>query len=187
MDVPQEQRFHFHDGSSVGSLKELLKRLENIGYREFYQHVNTEKNDFANWVRHVLHNEELASDMEKVTSIVETVEIINDFLRPRPATAPHDDIQSRIEEERLEIRVPVEEKPREAPPQEEHLAAIQEHLDKREDPAAESQAAATEHPANPDEHVLSKDDYTRLIVKDFMYGLIFGLIIGLILGRILSF
>ena len=31
------------------------------------------------------------------------------------------------------------------------------------------------------------DDQMRLIVKDFMYGLVFGLVIGIILGRIISF
>lgn len=192
--MDHEQRFHFEDGGSVGSLEELRDRLEGISYQEFYNHVNAEKNDFANWVRGVLQNEELATDMEKVTSIVETVEIMNDSINP--LQGPHDDIQSKIEEEALDMHVetvPTTEPVVEHSEEVADLDVIQEQVEEpqpdeqpEELPEIQHEPEATPE-QKPEEHVLSQQDYTRLIVKDFMYGLIFGLIIGVILGRILSF
>ena len=107
--MEDHEKFHFRDGSAAGSLEELRDILEHISYQEFYHHVNTEKNDFANWIRDTHSNAELADDLEKVTSIVESVEIINDFVHPLAKDHTHDDIQSKIEEEELKIEIPVED------------------------------------------------------------------------------
>ncbi|MDD9954218.1 MAG: hypothetical protein OXR66_07850 [Candidatus Woesearchaeota archaeon] len=156
--MEQEKQFHFQDGSAVGDLEELQAKIEALSYDEFYHHVNAEKNDFASWVRHVLQFESVADELDKVTSIVETVEIINDHLNPQPVEAPHEDIQSKIEES-LDIH-PTEE-------------PVQEHTPQEAAPAAEE----------PAQH----HDHVRMIVKDFMYGLVFGLVIGIVLGRLLTF
>jgi hypothetical protein len=198
MDIPHEKRFHFHDGSSVGTLEELRDKIRGISYQEFYRHVNAEKSDFANWVRYVLKEEELAKDLEKVSSIVETVEILGDFLEPRSVSSLTGDMQERIEEE-LDVHVPMrpdreQERQMRSPPipatQEDapfDVRTIEEHLrvsgTEEEIPRTASETIG----APMSEHILSQGDYTRLIVKDFMYGLVFGLIIGLILGRIISF
>lgn len=185
MDIPHEKRFHFRDDASVGSLEELKEKLEGISYPEFYHHVNDEKNDFAEWVRHVLEDEELADNLGKVTSIVETVEIIEDHLRPKPVEDVSETVQTKIEDE-IGVHVPVEDVPTTAPETAVHTGETTEMEVAHEESGAEhdpEDTTDTEH----GEHVLSQHDYTRLIVKDFMYGLIFGLIIGLILGRILSF
>lgn len=195
MDIPHEKHFHFRDGTAVGSLDGLKEKLEGIGYQEFYHHVNDEKNDFANWVRHVLDEEALADDLEKVTSIVETVEILENHLHPRPLEETSEDLQTKIEDE-IGVHVPVEDVPTTAPQETTQIEVLEEHehdhgepddvLD--EDAHEDSRPHHAEHAqATHDEHVLTQHDYTKLIVKDFMYGLIFGLIIGLILGRILSF
>jgi hypothetical protein len=108
MGIPFEKRFHFRDGSSVGSLEELREKIETVSYQEFYHHVNADKNDFANWIQHVMNNERLATDLRHVTSIVETVEIINDHLHPRPVAAPQTDLQSQIEKSVLDAPLPAE-------------------------------------------------------------------------------
>lgn len=177
MNIPPEKQFHFRDGTSIGSLDQLKEKLEGISYQEFYHHVNDEKNDFANWVRYVLRDEDLADDLEKVTSIVETVEIIGNYLQPHPVEDTSEDLQTKIEDE-LGVHVPVEDVPTITPNE---AAEIEEESDFEEAPEEPEPARQL------DEHMLTQHDYTRLIVKDFMYGLIFGLIIGLILGRILSF
>jgi len=186
--MEDHQRFHFRDGNSAGSLDELRDYLEHISYQEFYHHVNTEKNDFANWILHVIKNEELANDLEKITSIVETVEIINDFLHPRATEASHDDLQSKIEEESLELHMPVEEVPTTAPTAEVTEETIDlDVIHERVEADEQEEQAEPQAELHTDDHVLTKSEYSKLIVKDFMYGLLFGLILGVILGRILSF
>jgi hypothetical protein len=104
MDIPYEKQFHFRDGVTAANLQQLKAKLETISYQEFYHHVNSEKNDFASWIKHVLHDDRLADDLQHVSSIVETVEIIEDRLHPRPVLASHSDMQSRIEDDTLHVR-----------------------------------------------------------------------------------
>lgn len=162
MDVPYEKQFHFHDGTAAASLEDLATRLQAISYQEFYRHVNPDKNDFASWIRHVLKEEALADELERVTSIVETVEIINDFLHPPPVLQPRTDLQSRIQHEILGDRPPPQ-----STQATDDFRIIQEHAPPK----------AAEHPP----------EHAHMVLKDFMYGLVFGLIVGIILGRILAF
>jgi hypothetical protein len=177
MDIPHERRFHFGDGTSAGSADELRKKVEGMSYYEFYRHVNPGKNDFANWVRHVLKEEQLAQDLEKVTSIVETVEILNDHAHPLSLKELHESLQRRIEEDMLGVRAPLD------------LEEAEKELARpTQVPEAAQAQAAREDAADAfaRTRTMTEQDYTRLIVKDFMYGLVFGLIIGLVLGRIIS-
>jgi hypothetical protein len=210
MDVPYEKQFHFRDGASAANLEELKRKIESISYQEFYHHVNAEKNDFANWVQYVLKQEELAADLRKVTSIVETVEIINDFLHPQPITATRQDTQSRIEQTiftnplpadvdgRTDERIVVEQVPTTAPAAENKgemldFKIIEEKAGISRDESKPTAQVQEELFGKPQEEQKAKPalaphdtDATRMIVKDFMYGLVFGLLIGLILGRIIS-
>ena len=189
MDIPHEKQFHFADGTAIASLDALRDKLESVSYQEFYEHVNAEKNDFANWVEHVLQDKNLAEDMRKVTSIVETVEILNDYLHPHPQG---DDIQAKIEEEE-DVHPPVEEVPTTEPSpevtdDEANLEVIQESM---EEPAEESHdepepESASEESQHEKEFVLSPREKKMLIVKDFIFGMLAGLFLGLILGRIIA-
>jgi hypothetical protein len=195
MEVPFEKQFHFRDGTSVASLEQLRQKLESISYQEFYHHVNAQKNDFAAWVRYVLRDDHLADDLQRVTSIVETVEIINDYLHPRPITAQRSDAQSQIEQQVLAGPLPaaddeptvVEQMPREKVPATIDFRKIEEKIGV--EPKIEGKAKQELFDRVPDAKPLVNNDTdtTRMILKDFMYGLVFGLVIGVIIGRIISF
>lgn len=194
MNLPFDKQFHFRDGASVSTVRALKDKIETISYQEFYHHVNAEKNDFANWLQSVLHEEKLAEELRKVTSIVETVEIINDFLHPKANAGS--DIQSRIEQTLFSSslavetseKLPVEDVPTivPEPPQVSESAdftIIEENVEP-EVKEAPRQAPMQQAPIQQSSH--TDADMTRMIVKDFMYGLVFGLLIGLILGKIIS-
>jgi len=189
MDIAPEQRFHFHDGQSAGSLQELMQTLARISYVEFYRHVNPDKNDFANWVRHVLNEPHLATELERVSSIVETIEIINDHLHPRPITQPRTDTQSAIEHDVFGDQYPGLEVPTTEPamasPSTTHEVADFTIIEESTNAGAtRADFAVPEMPqkAKPiDEH----GDTGRMIVRDFIFGFLLGVIIGALLGRML--
>lgn len=204
MELPYEQRFHFHDGSSVGSLEMLAHKLASLSYVEFYRHVNPDKNDFANWVRHVVKEPRLADELDKVSSIVETIEIINDHLHPRPLTQPHADIQSAVERSVFGDKYPgVEDVPSTTPAQAmttngdevADFTIIEETLEG--EPVTETGTtvpSASARLATPASAVVtqaqpagsvSASDHARMIIKDFIFGFLFGLLIGALLGRML--
>jgi len=201
-----EEQFHFKDGSRIASLDELRDKIERISYDEFYHHVTSSRNDFANWIRYVLKDPQLADQLEKVDSIVETVELLNDYLQPRKkkkeptSSEMSSDIQSRIEN-LLHVQIPEERKsfePQEEPEESPEQISVQEEVTHQiEEPQQEFETKQEPEEAPHESHHYSRtkeekeelDNFhhqlDRIIVKDFIWGMIFGLIVGFILARVL--
>ncbi len=68
--VPEEYVFWCYDGRIFRDMKELAEGLVKMSDEVFAYHANPEKNDFSNWVRDVLKDEKLASDLAMATSRV---------------------------------------------------------------------------------------------------------------------
>ena len=62
-DVASEQCFWINNGPILKNLEELANALPEISDDTFQHHVNNEKNDFSNWVRDVIGDENLANDL----------------------------------------------------------------------------------------------------------------------------
>ena len=61
--VKEEHYFITKDGREVKSLFELSKVLEDMPEDVFNHHVSDERNDFSNWVGHVMKNKSLADSI----------------------------------------------------------------------------------------------------------------------------
>lgn len=64
-NVQGEKEFFLHMGASIRNLKELSEALGIMSDDTFKHHVDKNKNDFANWVRGVIGDDELAKLMQK--------------------------------------------------------------------------------------------------------------------------
>ncbi len=62
-NVPEEYVFWCHDGGIYHNLMELRDALQMMADDTYCYHVNAEKNDFMNWVRDVIEDEELADEL----------------------------------------------------------------------------------------------------------------------------
>ncbi len=67
-NIPEENAFILRDGSKLSNLYELNRKLKKISNEDFNFHVTEEKNDFANWIRHVQKDEALANEMREISS-----------------------------------------------------------------------------------------------------------------------
>ena len=65
-DVNPENYFRVANGTIIKSLKELDMAIENMGDETFKCHVSNVRNDFANWIRDVMKDEQLANDLLQV-------------------------------------------------------------------------------------------------------------------------
>ncbi|MBI2548588.1 hypothetical protein HYW21_04525 [Candidatus Woesearchaeota archaeon] len=60
------QYFRLHMGHELRSLEELDDALAAMPDEMFYHHVNNEKNDFYEWVKWVIQDEELAEQIRNI-------------------------------------------------------------------------------------------------------------------------
>ena len=76
-DVPSEYVFRCHDGLILQGMKELGNDLNSMADEIYVFHVNTEKNDFAKWVRDVIKDDILAKDLQKATNRTQAANRVN--------------------------------------------------------------------------------------------------------------
>ena len=79
INAPYEKEFVFHDGKRAKNILELSELLDRISLEEFSSFVNTDKNDFANWVEYVLNDRLLSEKLRTTTNYDQT----RKFLRIR--------------------------------------------------------------------------------------------------------
>ena len=63
--APSEQCFWTTDGRILSNLVELKEALATMSDDVFAYHVSKERNDFADWIEHVLDDAELAAAFRK--------------------------------------------------------------------------------------------------------------------------
>ncbi|MBN1792577.1 hypothetical protein JW826_02740 [Candidatus Woesearchaeota archaeon] len=78
--IEPDKWFYFAGGRNAKSLRELVEALSAISDEEFVFHVNSAKNDFANWVEGVFSQKGLADELRHVMERKDTVAIIERFI-----------------------------------------------------------------------------------------------------------
>lgn len=77
MEIPEHKYFHTEEGRVAKNLPELKIILQEINEENFEHHTKN-GNDFAKWLRHILHKDYLADKLEKVHTKEEMLELIED-------------------------------------------------------------------------------------------------------------
>ena len=91
-DVAPEQCFWINNGPIIRNLQEMADALNYMEDQTFMHHINKDKNDFANWVRDVLKDEELAGKLVKIKSKEKILKEIKNRIKF---------LENRIEKEEL--------------------------------------------------------------------------------------
>jgi hypothetical protein len=63
--VPEEQAFWSSDGKVFRNLEDLNTGLNEMSDETYAYHFNAEKQDFSNWLKDVVQDEKLASELAK--------------------------------------------------------------------------------------------------------------------------
>ena len=89
-DVPEEKRFWVVDGRYLNNLEELKAALEGMTDETFLAHSNETKSDFSKWVREVIGDDKLATDLAKSATRLWAAKSVGDrikFLKSKAGTA----------------------------------------------------------------------------------------------------
>lgn len=62
-DCSPEQCFWVNNGPILKNMEELTNALPELNDEAFKHHVNSDKNDFSNWVKDVIGDQKLANDL----------------------------------------------------------------------------------------------------------------------------
>jgi hypothetical protein len=90
-DVPQEYVFWCCDGRILKNVEELRDALLAMSDETFVYHACSEKNDFHNWVRDIIKDEELAADLLSAIDKTNSARVITEriaLLTGKPTKAP---------------------------------------------------------------------------------------------------
>ena len=74
--VPDEYIFWCYGGTTFRDLKEMAEGLVTMSDDVFAYHVNSEKNDFYNWVRDVIEDIELANALLRAAGRLQAAECV---------------------------------------------------------------------------------------------------------------
>lgn len=87
-DVPQEYVFWCCDGRILKNLRELCDALSAMSEDTFAYHVNAAKNDFHNWVKDIIKDDVLASNLLKAATAKDAFKVVTEritLLTSKPA------------------------------------------------------------------------------------------------------
>lgn len=78
--APQEA-FWVRNGAILHNLVELANECTEMNKATYQYHVNKEKNDFAAWVEHVLHDSDCATNLRAATTPKKASTVITKHLK----------------------------------------------------------------------------------------------------------
>jgi hypothetical protein len=77
-DVPENQSFWCNDGRIFRNMRDLSAGLASMSVHTFAYHLNAEKNDFSNWLKDSVEDEQLAEDLEDPISRREAAKTVKE-------------------------------------------------------------------------------------------------------------
>ena len=84
LTAPIGQEFRFCNGRASGNLMDFFSVLKTLSAGDFSHHVNSEKNDFYNWIFHSLNERGLAAKVKNLKTNAAFIRNIGSFLRKKP-------------------------------------------------------------------------------------------------------
>ena len=76
-DVAPEQCFWINNGPIVRNLGQLPGAIRSMKQETFMHHVNKGKNDFSNWIKHVVGDAQLANSVSKMKTKQPMIDALN--------------------------------------------------------------------------------------------------------------
>ena len=72
--------FRLINGQRIKNLLGLVNALDKMPDDVFYHHANQQRNDFSNWIRDIFKQKNLANEVSKTQSRLETQVILLKFI-----------------------------------------------------------------------------------------------------------
>ncbi|MFT4313178.1 MAG: hypothetical protein ACMXYA_02125 [Candidatus Woesearchaeota archaeon] len=165
--VDTTQAFYFSSDICAKSVKELQDIL--LSSKQYYDnHVNPEKNDFANWIEHVFEQKDVADHIRQTESYHELLDYFTIILHEEDTNTDEDIILAKNTVEKKK----------------DNLKKIKHHITQLEN---ETSHLTKYNHTKSKKPILDKDVDIKDHLVDFALGFSIGIILGFILARGLGF
>ncbi|MFH1642136.1 MAG: hypothetical protein ABIC04_04500 [Nanoarchaeota archaeon] len=116
-DVDLGKQFYVHEGLIIKNLRELHDAIGKMDTKTFNHHVNSERNDFKNWVEHVILDQKLSDQLAGLKTKKEMAEAIKGriwevSITPKQVVnekvlAKNEPIKKQVSAKKVPVRKPV--------------------------------------------------------------------------------
>jgi ElaB/YqjD/DUF883 family membrane-anchored ribosome-binding protein len=76
-----EHQFITKKGDTIKNITELAQKIKQMDEETYIHHANEQRNDFSNWIKDVLKDEELANEIKRSKNKQETANRIDDKIK----------------------------------------------------------------------------------------------------------
>jgi hypothetical protein len=175
MKEAEHHNSFFFAHKKIKNLKELLEALEDPQYSETAKsHVNEEKNDYANWIKDVLNENELAEKISKEKDIQKIASLIKERITIESGFTDLSEL--KLNDEHSEI-VPVN------PETPKYDEAKKENEKEKKDLHLEKETLNHKaHLKNSTESRHFCPRFFECMKKEFLFGFLLGIIVGIVLA-----
>jgi len=77
-NMPEEKVFWCNDGRIFRNMRDMGDGLSSMTEETYGYHAHADKNDFANWVRDVIRDGDLAKNISKATNRTQAAKVVAD-------------------------------------------------------------------------------------------------------------
>ena len=202
-DVPKDKVFITMTGNKVRNITELYDIIYQMPDDEFSHHLNESRNDFRNWIHHVISDNHLAkliSDCRTKDEMLDKLEkrISNYRIRLERRIEKEKNYLGRVFEDSQTLQV-VDDILEDAPatPESAYASMNNTSIDEASDDRADMEKASIDFSGDNLAHDLLSTSHVSLAAQEvlqkerekqntrqFILGIIFGIILGFIIARI---
>jgi len=79
--APDNDAFWVNLGPVIKNLKELKEVLKTINDQQYSHHVNSQKNDFAKWVKEILRDADCSRELLRCQNRYAALKVVEKYLR----------------------------------------------------------------------------------------------------------
>lgn len=104
-EVRPEVYFYLANGTIIKSIFELISNLKKIKEEVYAHHVNTDKNDFANWIKDIYSDEALASKVTLTKNKKALIKTLEQALKENTKKIKEEEKIRKLEEKKRDLEL----------------------------------------------------------------------------------
>ena len=204
--MEEQQAFYCRDGKVAKSLDDLALILRDMAEDEFSHHVNSYKNDFANWILHVLNDRELAGSVAKAMSKQEIILSINERIMRREVSDKLREYTKQPSLMRVDFREPQSQPEGQIIPQQAFVQSPPTTSPRQplsqQPTIIDIRPATDDQQRTPEEHIALQEQkiqgawtkreedhhehpYKYFTLREFIMGVLLGFVLGFVISKLI--